>query len=60
MREFVYALGDVFSWLFENTLEPLGNIPNNLFIVLGFVGMFIWLNMQKKFNAEAKANNTLK
>lgn len=60
MREFVYALGDVFYWLFENTLAPLGNIPNNGFILLGFVGMFIWLKMQKNFNEEAKANGTLK
>jgi len=60
MREFVYALGDIFNWLFDNTLAPLGNIPNNLFIVLGFVGLFIWLKMQKKFNEEAKANGTLK
>ena len=60
MREFSYALGDFFYWLFENTLEPLGNLPNNAFILLGFVGLFIWLKMQGKFNAEAKANGTLK
>lgn len=60
MTEFLYSLGDFFMWLFENTLEPLGNLPNWSFIVLGFIGMFIWLNMQKKFNAEAKANDTLK
>lgn len=60
MREFVYGLGDVFSWIFENTLAPLGNIPNWTFIVLGFVGLFIWLRMQARFNDEAKANGTLK
>lgn len=60
MREFFYVFGDFFMWLFENTLEPLGNIPNNAAILLGFVGLFIWLRMQGRFNAEAKANGTLK
>ncbi len=60
MTSFLYDLGHFFQWLFENTLAPLGNIPNNAFIVLGFVGLGIWLKMQKKFNAEAKANGTLK
>lgn len=60
MREFFYAFGDFFMWLFENTLEPLGNLPNDAAILLGFVGLFIWLRMQGRFNAEAKANSTLK
>ena len=60
MNDFVYALGDIFYWLFENTLEPLGNLPNDAFLLLGFAGLFIWLKMQKKFNEEAKANGTLK
>jgi hypothetical protein len=60
MTDFFYALGDFFMWLFENTLEPLGNLPNWSFIVLGFIGMFIWLKMQKDFNAEAKSKGTLK
>ena len=60
MNDFIYALGDIFYWLFENTLEPLGNMPNDAFLLLGFVGLFVWLKMQKKFNEEAKANGTLK
>ena len=47
MNDFIYALGDIFYWLFENTLEPLGNMPNDAFLLLGFVGLFVWLKMQK-------------
>lgn len=60
MTEFIYALTGFFYWIFENTLEPLGNIPNYSFIVLGFVGLFIWLKMQKKYNEEAKSTGHLK
>ena len=60
MTDFIYGIGDFFYWLFENTLEPLGDIPNWGFIVLGFIGMFIWLKMQKDFNAKAKSTGELK
>ena len=36
--------------------EMVGNIINFSFIVLGFVGLFYWLNMQKKFNQQAADN----
>ncbi len=52
----VYPLQDGFNWLFENTLEPLGNIPNYTFIVLGFVGLFTWLSYQAKYNKEAESD----
>jgi len=56
MDGLVFLLRDVFVWLFENTMEPLGNIPNGIFLVLLFVGLFVWLKMQAKYNAEAEAN----
>lgn len=56
MDSLVYLLRDVFVWLFENTLEPLGNFPNAVFLLLLFVGLFVWLKMQGKYNAEAAAN----
>jgi hypothetical protein len=46
---------DLFVWSF-GILENLGNLPNNAFIVSGFVLMFYWLYLQGKFNKEA-ANN---
>jgi hypothetical protein len=42
--------------LFENTLEPLGNIPNYTFFVLLGLGLLYWLKMQSKYNAEAEAD----
>jgi hypothetical protein len=42
--------------LFENVMEPLGNLPNLLFLIGLFVGLFVWLGMQKKFNAQADAD----
>ena len=50
----VYPLGDALVWLFENTLEPLGNIPNYTFTVLVIVGILVWLSFQAKYNAEAE------
>lgn len=46
---------DLFVWSF-GFLENLGNIPNNIFIVFGFVMMFYWLYLQGKFN-KAAAND---
>ncbi len=56
MDALVYILRDIFVFLFENTLEPLGDLPNLIFLILLFVGLFVWLKMQAKYNAEAEAN----
>jgi hypothetical protein len=34
--------------------DNVGNIFNYSCIVLGFVGLFYWLNLQRKFDAAAK------
>jgi len=52
----VYPLRDLLVWTFENLLEPVGNILNYTFVVLGFIGLAIWLKYQTKYNAEAEAN----
>lgn len=36
--------------------DNIGNFLNYSLIVLGFVGLFYWLNWQKKFNEQAKNN----
>lgn len=48
------------KWIFINIFEVLGNIPNYLFIVVGFIGLFYWLNIQKKYNQKAEREGTLK
>jgi hypothetical protein len=53
MDALIYLLRDFFVFLFENTLEPLGNLPNLAFIVLLFGGLIYWLKWQGKYNKEA-------
>jgi len=41
--------------------DMIGNKFNYSLIVLGFIGLFFWLNKQRKFNNDAKNNpNQLK
>jgi hypothetical protein len=52
------TLGDIFQWTF-NFLQNdfwLTWLMNNGVIVLGFIGLFYWLNWQRKFNAQAENN----
>ncbi len=53
---FFYGLGDIFLWTFQ-IFEVIGNVFNYSLIVLGFFGLFFWLNLQKKYNAEAEHNS---
>lgn len=56
--DFFWGLGD----LFQTVLMPLDadwgitSIMNTGILLLGFVGLFFWLNMQRKFNAAAESN----
>ncbi len=49
------TIGDLLTWSF-GIFEVIGNAFNYSVIVLGFIGLFYWLNLQKKFNAEAESN----
>lgn len=53
MDALVYLLRDFFVFLFENTLEPLGNLPNAAFLLLCFFGLFFWLKWQAKYNGQS-------
>lgn len=54
---FFNGLGDIFQWTFQFLQQDaIGNIFNYSVIVLGFFGLFFWLNKQHKFNTEAKNN----
>lgn len=50
-----WGIGDLMQWTF-GIFEVIGNSFNYFLVVLGFVGFAIWMNMQKKYNAEAEAN----
>jgi hypothetical protein len=54
LQEILEPVESLFVWTFESIIQPLGNIPNNLCIILGFIGLGIWLKRQKKYTAEAK------
>lgn len=57
--EFINDIGDFILMTFE-PLKMLGNLPNNLFIVTGFVLLAYWLKSQADFNKEASNKGTLK
>ena len=59
MTDFIYSLGSAIEWTFINVLEPLGNIPNNIFILLGFGALAYWIYLQKQFIAKAKKDGGL-
>lgn len=55
------AIGSFLLWTTSILFENIGNLFNDAMIILGFIGLFYWLNMQKKFNQQAKNNpNQLK
>lgn len=55
-KEIFEGLGDFILWTTDILFENVGNMFNTAVIVLGFVGLFFWLNTQRKFNEKA-ANN---
>ncbi|RFC54241.1 hypothetical protein [Brumimicrobium aurantiacum] len=53
-NEIVNQIGDGLLWTTEILFEVVGNVFNYSVIVLGFIGLFIWLRLQAKYNNEAK------
>ncbi len=49
-----YAIADFMQNYAFIPFEYIGNIVNYLFLALGFIGMFYWLNWQRKFNQQAE------
>ena len=58
-EEVLNVIAEIVVWTFEHLVVPAGNIPNVLFIILGFVGLFMWLNIQKKYNKKAEEEGGL-
>jgi hypothetical protein len=56
-KVFFQGLGDFILWTTEILFENVGNMFNTAVILLGFVGLFYWLNVQRKFNNEALNNS---
>ncbi|MFN3951675.1 MAG: DUF6341 family protein [Thermaurantimonas sp.] len=47
VSKIAYALGDFFEWTFQ-ILPVLGNLPNILFLLIGFVAFIYWMNEMRK------------
>lgn len=55
------TIGEFLLWTTSILFENVGNLFNDAMIILGFIGLFYWLNLQKKYNQQAKNNpNQLK
>lgn len=48
------AIGDFFYGIPFELFDNIGHIFNYSCIVLGFVGLFYWLNLQRKYNNDKK------
>jgi hypothetical protein len=59
INELMFAIQKFFEAIFK-LLTKLGNFPNVLFIIVGFVLLFIWLRQMIAYNKEAEQNGTLK
>lgn len=56
MNWLLYPVRDFLTWMFENTLEPLGNIPNALFFFIFLGGGGYWMFVQRKLNKKAESD----
>jgi len=51
MDTIFYAIADLFGLLFD-FLPKLGNIPNTIIIISGFIAFVIWVSLMVKFKKE--------
>ena len=55
------ATKDICYWAFENTLEPMGDMPWTIVLIFGFVAFAYWMKRQMDYNKQAEADpNQLK
>jgi hypothetical protein len=57
--DFVYAVGDAFTWSFD-FFEFIQNHFNNFLLLLGFVGFAYWMNLQNKLSKKANVPSEVK
>ena len=58
MTDFFYGFGHLCTKLFK-VLPLIGNKYNFFMIVLGFIGLGIWLYVQNNYTKEARKNGTI-
>lgn len=59
--EVFQAIGEGAYWVFQNTLEPIGDSFWMIVLTLSFVGFAYWMKRQNDYNKQAEADpNQLK
>lgn len=54
LTDIFWGIGDFMQWTFILLQgDMIGDMFNVAVILLGFVGLFYWLNWQRKFNDQA-------
>lgn len=53
-QEIITPVAKFIEWTFETLLVPISSPFNMAVIALGFVGLFLWLRLQKKYTAKAE------
>lgn len=59
LQSILNPIVEALQWSFRYILEPMTNWFNWLCILGGFIGIYIWLRMQKKFTAKAQQEGTI-
>ena len=59
LQQIVEPLAKLVDDTFRGILVPISDGFNWAVIVLGFVGLFVWLKMQNDFTRKAKQDNTI-
>ena len=54
MEWIFFPIRDFFVLLFESILEPLGNTPNLLYLIILLGGACYWMYLQFKLNKKAE------
>jgi hypothetical protein len=65
MQYIVRPIAQLIDWTFDTILVPIGELPaiinpNNIFIVLMVIGLFVWLFFQRKYDKKAEREGGLK
>jgi len=58
-QEILKPLADLTASSFDALLVPMSDLVNNGAIVLGIIGLFIWLRMQMKYNKQAEKEGSI-
>jgi hypothetical protein len=53
-QEIITPVAKFIEWTFETILVPISSPFNMSVIELGFIGLFFWLRLQKKYNDKAE------